>query len=110
MEEYFITEIIDISCDENGYIIVKFVIEGDEPDHYRKIESEEYFEWVEEIYGSDELHIENNGADWDEDEDTLTGFFNFSKWMEYDHGEETVKDFIQYLYEIKDDLPESQLT
>ena len=47
--------------------------------------------------------------DWDEDEDIITGFFNFSKWMEYDHGEETVKDFIQYLYEIKDELPESQL-
>ena len=44
MEEYFIKEIIDIDCDENGYIIIKFRIEGDEDEGYRKIESEEYFE------------------------------------------------------------------
>tara|TARA_R110000824_G_scaffold160833_2_gene335784 strand:- start:2723 stop:3055 length:333 start_codon:yes stop_codon:yes gene_type:complete len=105
MEEYFITEIIDISCDENGYIVVKFIIEGDQPDHHRKIESEEYFEWVEEIYGSDELISENGGDEWDEDEYSITSFFNFSKWMEYDHGEETVKDFIRYTYETIDELP-----
>ena len=108
MEEYFITEIIEIECDESGYIVVKFLVEGDDPDHYRIIESEEYFNWVEEIYGTDEIMLESSAADWDEDEFSRYGFFDFSKWMEYDHGEESVKDFIHYLYEIKDELPESK--
>jgi len=105
MEEYFITEIIDISCDENGYIVVKFIIEGDDPDHYRKLESEDYFEWVEEIYGSDELTTENNIDEWDEEEYSIPSFFNFSKWMEYDHGEDTVKDFIHFTCESIEELP-----
>jgi hypothetical protein len=109
MEEYFITEIIDIDCDENGYIVVKFLIEGDDPDHYRRIESEEYFDWVEEIYGSEEITLASESDDWDDDDYSRYGFFDFSKWMEYEHGEESVKDFILYLYEIKDELPEPHL-
>ena len=104
MEEYFITHIIDIDCDEEGYIIVKFEIEGDDAGYFRKIESENYFVWAEEIYGGDEITFENIGDDWDEEYNT-PGFFNFTKWMEYEHGEETVKDFINYTYETIEELP-----
>jgi len=54
MEEYVINEIIDIDCDEDGYIMVKFTIGEDSPLPVYKIESEDYFEWVEEVYGGDD--------------------------------------------------------
>ena len=103
MEEYVINEIIDIDCDEDGYIMVKFTIGEDSPLPVYKIESEDYFEWVEEVYGGDDLNY-GGDDDWDEDYN-LTTFFDFAKWMEYEHGPETVKDFIYYTFPAIEDLP-----
>lgn len=102
MEEYVINEIIDIDCDDEGYIIVKFIIEDEEGNCSYKIESEDYFNWVEEVYGGDDLNYGDD--DWDE-EFCLTTFFDFTKWMEYEHGPETVKDFIYYSFPGINDLP-----
>jgi len=103
MEEYVITEIIDIDCDEDGYLMVKFTIGGNSTPTQYQIESEDYFEWVEEVYGGDDL---DSGGDDDWDDDfNLTTFFDFAKWMEYEHGEETVKDFIYYTFPAIEDLP-----
>ena len=62
--------------------------------------------WIEEIYGSDEIIFGESENDWEDDEYSKYGFFDFSKWMEYEHGKETVKDFINYLYESIDELPQ----
>ena len=67
MEKYFINEILEMDCDDNGYLTVKFVIEGDEENTYRELETDEYYYWVDENY-NDDVGGEPLTNDWDEEE------------------------------------------
>ena len=46
MEDYTITNILEVECDEDGYLNVKFRLEGEDVTTYREIETDEYFYWA----------------------------------------------------------------
>ena len=39
MEKYFINKILEMDCDDNGKLNVRFVLEGDEENTYRELET-----------------------------------------------------------------------
>ena len=68
MEKYFINEVLEMDCDDNGYLIVKFVLEGDEENTYRELETDEYYYWVDDNYNDDHLDDAHyDDARWDYD-------------------------------------------
>ena len=104
MEKYFINEILEMDCDDNGYLTVKFVIEGDEENTYRELETDEYYYWVDENY-NDDVSGEPLTNDWDEEEYHTTEGFNFILWKDYNHSEEIVIEFIKDTFLTKEELP-----
>ena len=104
MEKYFINEIIEMDCDNNGYLTVKFVLDGDRENTYRLLETEEYYYWVDDNYNN-EISGEPLTDDWDEECYTISEDFNFVQWRDYNHSEETVIEFIKENYPNKENLP-----
>ena len=104
MEKYFINEILDMDCDDNGFLTVKFVLEGDENNTYRVLETEEYYYWVDDNY-NDEIGGESLTDEWDEENYHLNEGFNFIQWKDYNHSEEIVIEFIKDNFLTKEELP-----
>ena len=105
MEDYIITDIIEIECDDDGYLNVKFRIEGDDEINYREIETDEYFYWAEANFIDNDFIYDAPVSD--EEEEIYTDIvFNFNRWKEYEHDQETVIKFIQDTYRSMDELPE----
>jgi asparagine N-glycosylation enzyme membrane subunit Stt3 len=100
MEKYFITEIVDMDCDDDGLLNVKFIIEGDETNSYREIKTVDYYEWVEENYNDETLSDE-----WEEEYYPFNESFNFIQWKDYNHCEEIVIKFIEDIYPTIESLP-----
>ena len=104
MEKYFINEVLEMDCDDNGNLTVKFVLEEDEENTYRLLETNEYYYWVDENY-NDEISGEPLTNDWDEEEHYSDEGFNFIQWKDYNHSEEVVIDFIKDSFLSKEELP-----
>jgi len=106
MEDYIINDIIEIICDEEGYLIVKFRIEDDDLDGFREIETDEYIYWAEENFIDNNFIYDLPIDDGYDDVEVYTDIiFNFARWKKYQHGEETVINFICETHKIIDDLP-----
>ena len=106
MEDYNIEEIIEMDCDDDGYIRVKFKIEDDDSKSVREIESDEYFYWAEENYDKNDFDLDSPVDDeWDDNVVYNNTLFNFSKWKDHYHEEETVISFIHAVFPLKEDLP-----
>lgn len=104
MEKYFINEVLEMDCDDNGNLNVKFVLEEDEENTYRLLETNEYYYWVDENY-NDEISGEPLTDEWDEECYNINEEFNFIQWRDYNHSEETVIEFIVENYPNKENLP-----
>jgi hypothetical protein len=104
MEKYFINDILEMDCDDNGKLNVRFVLEGDEENTYRELETNEYYDWVDENYNDGDSD-EPPANDWDEEEYELTEEFNFIVWKDYNHSEEVVIEFIKDNFITKEELP-----
>ena len=104
MEKYFINEILEMDCDDTGYLTVKFVLDSDEENTYRMIETDEYYYWVDDNY-NDGISGEALTDEWDEENYNITEDFNFIHWKDYTHGEETVIEFIKDNFLTKEELP-----
>lgn len=104
MEKYFINEILEMDCDDNGYLTVKFVLDGDEENTYRMLETDEYYYWVDDNY-NDEIGGEPLTDEWDEEYYHLNEGFNFIQWKDYNHSEEIVIEFIKDNFLTKEELP-----
>jgi asparagine N-glycosylation enzyme membrane subunit Stt3 len=106
MEDYIINDIIEIICDEEGYLIVKFRIEDDDLDGFREIETDEYIYWAEENFIDNNFIYDLSIDDGYDDVEVYTDIiFNFTSWKKYQHGEETVINFICDTYKTLDNLP-----
>jgi hypothetical protein len=106
MDEYIINEIIEIECDDDGYIKVKFKIEDDDSESFREIESDEYFYWAEENFDENDFDLDSPVDDeWDDNVVYSNTLFNFPKWKDQHHEEETVINFIYTTFPLKEDLP-----
>jgi hypothetical protein len=108
MSDYFITEFINIDCDENGFLETTFRLEDDSLDYYRSIESDEYYYWVlenfEYQYDSDDFVDD----EWDATYNGPTNFTTFSDWLSDYHNEDTVLSFLKETYPLIEDLPSVQ--
>jgi len=105
MEDYTITNILEVECDEDGYLNVKFRLEGEDVTTYREIETDEYFYWAEENFIDNDFIYDSPISD--EEEEIYTDIvFNFNRWKEYEHDEETVTRFIEDTYRTRDELPD----
>jgi len=106
MEEYNINEIIEMDCDNDGYIKVKFKIEDEDSESCREIESNEYFYWAEENFDKNDFDLGSTVDDeWDDNVVYNNTLFNFSKWKDHYHEEETVINFIYATFPLKEDIP-----
>lgn len=92
MEKYFINNILEMDCDDNGYLNVKFMLEGDEENTYRNLLTDEYHYWVEENFYDSDADVINE--EWDDYTCVPNKGFDFIHWINYDHNEETVIEFI----------------
>ena len=90
--------------DDNGFLTVKFVLEGDESNTHRVLESDEYYYWVDDNY-NDENDDEVLTDEWDEENYHLNEGFNFIQWKDYNHSEEIVIEFIKDNFLTKEELP-----
>ena len=104
MEKYFINEVLEMDCDDNGNLTVKFVLEEDDENTFRLLETNEYYYWVDENY-NDEISGEPLTNDWDEEEHYSDEGFNFIQWKDYNHSEEVVIEFIKDSFLSKEELP-----
>ena len=104
MGKFFITEFLNIECDESGYLQVDFKVEGDDISFYRRLESDEYYDWVMINYMEDEYNSNEITDDWENEEiNGITQTFN--EWLLDQHGEDTVLNFIQENVSHIEDLP-----
>jgi hypothetical protein len=93
-----------MDCDDNGNLNVRFVLEGDEENTYRELETNEYYDWVDENY-NDEDSDEPLTDEWIEENYRLGKGFNFIEWKDYNHSEEVVIEFIKDNFLTKEELP-----
>lgn len=109
MVEYRIIELLYYDCDSSGLLTVSFKVEGDSEDTYRTIETDEYYYCAEKESEEDGSYHNKEWEDGDLDE---YGFyyshFDFSEWMDYEHNEEKVIEFIYDNYQLED-LPDPEL-
>ena len=104
MGKYFITEFLNIDCDDLGNLYIEFKIDGDQFGAHRQIESEEYYNWVIDTYGNEEEEYEDLTQDWEDDYETIKSF-TFTEWLIDHHGEDSVMDFIYKHFPTLEDLP-----
>jgi hypothetical protein len=106
MEDYLISEVIEFNCDEEGVINVVFKLEEDSEEKVRVLESDDYYYYAEEICVEDGSYMTK---EWEEGDFESEGHhypqFDFREWLEFEHDEGSVKNFI-YEYFKKEDLPE----
>ena len=94
MTDYTIEEVAYFHCETDGYLTVSFRLEGDPEDTYRNLETDEYY------YCAKDESSRNNAyhtKEWDEgdfDDGHYYAHFDFNEWMEYEHDEEKVIEFI----------------
>jgi hypothetical protein len=108
MAEYTIIELLYYDCDKYGSLTASFRIEGDSEDTYRTIETDEYYYCAEKESSENDVY---HTKEWEEGDLENDGFyyshFDFSEWLEYEHSEEKVIEFIYDNYELED-LPEPE--
>ena len=104
MGKYFITEFINIDCDDEGNLYTEFKIDGDELYIHREIASQEYYDWVIETYGNEEEEFEDLTHDLEDEYDAIIPF-TFTEWLIDYHGEDSVMEFIYKNFPYKEDLP-----
>lgn len=106
MEEYVIKELIDFTCDTEGLLMVTFNLEGDPENGTRVIETGDYYYYAENICKGEGIYM---SKEWEEGDTEGEGYyyaqFDFEEWMEDDHSEDTIKDFM-YQYYNKENIPE----
>ena len=103
---FTVREIISFECEDDGYLEVKFSVEGDEIGSYRIIETEDYLYFAQEDSEDKEEYFEINPyLSEDEEESLENSLFNFLEWKEYEHCEDKVIQFIHDYY-TKETLPE----
>ena len=105
MGKYFITEFLNIECDELGNLLVDFKIEGDDVGFYRHIESDEYYYWVMDNFIEDVFTIDDLMEDWENNEEN-NPTTNFTEWLLDQHGEDSVMDFLETNFPLIEDLPD----
>lgn len=107
---YVIKEILECECDSEGFITVSFILDGDKDDTQRCIESVDYYYFAEEDASDKQEYFQ---SDWFESEDYneegfKTSGFNFIEWLDYEHCDEKVMEFIAEFYPTIGDLPLSE--
>lgn len=105
MSDYFITEFLNIDCDDNGFLQTTFRVEDDPLDYYRTIESVEYYDWVLENFEGQDDTDEVGADEWDVIYNGPNNFTTFSEWVIDYHSEETVFRFIKETYPTIEELP-----
>jgi hypothetical protein len=109
MEKYFIVEVLDYDCDNEGVLTVTFTLEGDPEGTYRFIERDDYYYFAEEMAKEDDSYMLK---EWEEGDFEGEGYyyeqFDFREWKEYEHSEDLVKEFIYENYLKIGDLPEPE--
>ena len=111
MENYLIEEIIEQNCDSEGMLSVTFRIEGDPEDTYRFIETDEYYYFAEEMVkeSDDDTYMLKEWEEGDfEGEGHYYSQFDFREWVEYEHSEDRIKEFIYEYYPEEGDLPTTE--
>ena len=105
MSDYFITEFLNIDCDDNGFLQTTFRVEDDPLDYYRTIESEEYYYWVLDNFEAEESSTDFLDEGWDSVYNGEKNFTTFSEWLIDYHSEDTVFRFIKETYSTIEELP-----
>lgn len=107
MTDYTIEEVAYFHCETDGYLTVSFRLEGDPEDTYRNLETDEYY------YCAKDESSRNNTyhtKEWDEGDfegGSYYSHFDFREWVDYEHNEEKVIEFIYDNYN-KETLPQPE--
>jgi len=109
MSDYFITEFLNIDCDDNGYLTTTFTVEDDPLNHYRTIESEEYYYWALDKFEGEEITDDFLDDDWENNYSSDKTVSTFSEWLMDYHSEDTVLSFIKETYPTVEELPDPTL-
>jgi|TARA_B110000211_G_C13993463_1_gene515118 hypothetical protein len=107
MKKYIIEEVIEFECSNDGELTTQFRLEGDPDESYRQIVIDEnYYYFAEDICKEEGIYLTKEWEEGDfEDEGHFYEHFDFKEWREYEHSEDTIKEFIYEYYE-KNLLPE----
>ena len=108
MTDYTIEEVGYFNCETCGYLTVSFRLEGDPEETYRTLETDEYYNCAEK---ESNTHGEYHTKEWDEgdfEDGSYYSHFDLTEWMEYEHDEEKVIEFIYDNYELEI-LPKPEL-
>ena len=106
MGKYFITEFLNIECNDLGNLVVDFKIEGDDAGFYRRVESDDYYYWVMDNFIEDTFTFDDVVDDWDNEED-MDMPVTFGEWLLDQHGEESVMNFLESNFPLIEDLPDA---
>jgi hypothetical protein len=104
--EYVIEEILEINCDVDKVLTVRFRLEEDAEDTYREINDTDYYEWCYELYSNDGIDSFYNGYE-EEEGEYFSDHFNTEIWNMYYSNEDSVIDFIYETYIGVKSLPSS---
>lgn len=105
---YTIKEIINCEVDDQGNISVSFILDSDEVDTLRVIESDDYYYFAEDKASEEYFGNEWYETDFLSESDFETGEFNFKEWLDFEHCDEKVMEFIEEYYPTIEDLPTSE--
>lgn len=105
MENYVISEVIDFDCDDEGLLTVTFRIDGDPDDSYRTIEDNDYYYYAEDLCKDEDTYLVKEWDDGDNGDGYYYTSFEFREWKDYEHSEDTVREFLYEYYPEKKDLP-----
>jgi len=112
MQNYVIDEVIEILCDVDKILTVKFRLNEDETTTHREIIDSEYYSWCEEnhyINGEVEEDLEEDFDDDTEEELDYNGFhFDIEIWESNYSDVNIIIDYIYDNYHNKLDLPETK--
>ena len=104
--DYVIGEIIFFDCEPDGLLTVTFRLESDPEEGYRELETDDYYYYAEELAKGDDDYMIKGWDEGDSDgEGSYYNQFDFREWLEYEHNERSIKEFI-YEYYTKESLPE----
>jgi len=97
-----VTEIYDFNCDKGGVLTVAFHITGDPVDTYRELKTDAYFQWAKESDDTRQYHFIEQICDHPDEHGHSEYVFDFAIWEEYEHNEETVKEFLEDSYGVEE--------
>ena len=101
MTDYRIEEVSYFHCETDGYLTVSFRLEGDPEDTYRNLETDEYYYCAKDESSRNNTYHTKEWDEGDFDDGSYYSHFDFTEWMEYEHDEDKVIEFIYDNYTIE---------